>query len=420
MAISFPTSLDNFTNPSSGNTLDSPSHSLQHSDINDAVEALEAKLGIGASPAGSATSGDVLTISSAGSSAWTTAGVAFKNLVINGDMQVNQRGTSVVSNTAGGYLTADRFNNQLSSLGTWTQSVENDAPTGSGFRKSLKMLCTTADASPASGDYNLISQFVEGQNLQQVLKGTSSAKPLTVSFWVKSNVTGTYIAELQDVDNTRQISATYTVSASATWEKKTITFPADTTGAFDNDNGLSLAVNFWLGAGSTFTSGTLNTIWASQTNANRVVGQTNVASAISNYWQITGIQVELGATATGFEFLPYDANLQRCERYYYLHASGSGKAIGNGLMYSNTQVRGIIPFPVRMRTTAELEATSGTDYFVFSRVSANDTFNSFTIDIPTDTCANIYNASEVSGTGGDAGTMTTNNASTKLAFKAEL
>jgi hypothetical protein len=322
VAISFPTSLDNFTNPSSGNTLDSPSHSLQHSDINDAVEALEAKLGIGASPAGSASAGDVLTISSAGSSAWTAAGVAFKNLVINGDMQVNQRGTSVASNTAGGYLTADRFTNQLSSLGTWTQSVENDAPTGSGFRKSLKMLCTTADASPAAGDYNLISQFIEGQNLQQVLKGTSSAKPLTVSFWIKSNVTGTYIAELQDVDNTRQVSATYTVSASATWERKTITFPADTTGAFDNDNGLSLAVNFWLGAGSTFTSGTLNTVWASQTNANRVVGQTNVASAINNYWQITGLQVELGSAATGFEFLPAQTELALCQRYYFRN-SGS-------------------------------------------------------------------------------------------------
>jgi hypothetical protein len=352
VAINFPTSLDNFTNPSSGNTLDSPSHSLQHSDINDVVEALEAKVGIGASPAGSASAGDVLTISSAGSSAWTAAGVAFKNFIINGEMQVNQRGTSVASNTAGGYLTSDRFNNQLSSLGTWTQSVENDAPTGSGFRKSLKMLCTTADASPAAGDYNLISQFIEGQNLQQVLKGTSSAKPLTVSFWVKSNVTGTYIAELQDVDNTRQVSATYTVSASATWEKKTITFPADTTGAFDNDNGLSLAVNFWLGAGSNFTSGTLNTIWASQTNANRVVGQTNVASAISNYWQITGIQVELGSTATGFEFLPAQTELALCQRYYW-RAGGSNVyqyyGIGNAANTTNAGI--IITNPVPMRAT---------------------------------------------------------------------
>jgi hypothetical protein len=144
-------------------------------------------------------------------------------------------------------------------MGTWTQTVENDGPTGSGFRKSFKILCTTADASPAAGDFVNIRQSLEGQNIQSIRKGTSEAKQLTISFWVKANVTGTYLVEINDQDNTREVSLAYTIVSSATWEKKTITFPADTTGAFDNDNASSLRLQFWLGAGTNFTSGTLQT-----------------------------------------------------------------------------------------------------------------------------------------------------------------
>jgi len=240
---------------------------------------------------------------------------AFRNLIINGAMQVAQRGTSTTGITGSGYFTADRWNLINSSLGTWTQSVENDAPTGSGFRKSLKMLCTTADATPSSFDGLFFRQHIEGQNLQQIAKGTLSAKQLTLSFWVKANVTGTYIAELFDNDNTRQVSAAYTISASATWEKKTITFPADTTGAFDNDNGDSLRVNFFLGTDTSRTSGTLNTSWATNVEANRAVGQTNLAAATNNYWQITGVQLEVGAVATPFEFKPIEQELAECQRY---------------------------------------------------------------------------------------------------------
>jgi hypothetical protein len=240
----------------------------------------------------------------------------FKNLIINGAMQVAQRSTSVTGVTATSYNTADRWLASASSLGTWTQSVETDAPTGSGFRKSVKMLCTTADASPAASDLLLFNQQIEGQNLQHIAKGTSSAKQLTVSFWVKSNVTGTYIVYLYDNDNNREVSASYTISASATWEKKTITFPADTTGAFDNDNGASLQLGFWLAVGSDRSSGTLNTSWNNAVAANRAAGQTNVAAATNNYWQITGVQLEVGSTATEFEFKPYDYQLKECYRYY--------------------------------------------------------------------------------------------------------
>jgi hypothetical protein len=239
-----------------------------------------------------------------------------RNMIINGAMQVHQRGTSTASITTGGYYTADRWNTSITSIGTWTESIENDAPTGSGFRKSLKFLCTTADASPSAGDLFLVRQFQEGQNSQQFLKGTSSAKQFSLSFWVKSNVTGTYIAELRDNDNTRAVSASYTISASATWEKKTIVFPADTTGVFDNDNARSLDLHFCLATGSTYSSGTLATTWESITNANRYVGQTNLAAATNNYWQVTGVQLEVGAVATPFEFEAIGTTLAKCQRYY--------------------------------------------------------------------------------------------------------
>jgi hypothetical protein len=248
-------------------------------------------------------------------------GAPFRNLVINGAMQIAQRSSSVASLTAGGYNTADRWHCEINTIGTWTQSVENDAPTGSGFRKSLKMLCTTADASLATGDFLFLNQRLEGQNLQQLKKGTAAAEQLTLSFWVKSNVTGTYVVEFFDIDNSRSISQSYTVNASATWEKKTITISADTTGAFDNDNNNSFQLNWWLGAGSTYNSGTLQTIWGSRTTANIATGVTNLASATSNYWQVTGVQLEVGDTATPFEFKPFDEQLRQCQRYYYAYSN---------------------------------------------------------------------------------------------------
>jgi hypothetical protein len=283
-----------------------------------------------------------------------------RNLLYNGAMQVSQRGTSTASITAGGYYTADRWYFNASSLGTWTQSVENDAPTGSGLRKSLKMLVTTADASPAASDQAYVQQLLEGQDVQRIAKGTASAQQLTLSFWVKSNVTGTYTCNLYDVDNTRSVSAAYTISASATWEKKTVTFPADTTGAFDNDNAASLGVAWYLGAGSNFTSGTLATTWGAYTAANYAVGQTNLAAATNNYWQITGVQLETGDVATDFEFKSYGQELRECQRYYFRKRDGAYARFGSGFSVSTTTGGVLVNFPVTMRVTPTAIDTSGT------------------------------------------------------------
>jgi hypothetical protein len=299
------------------------------------------------------------------------------NLVYNGAMQVAQRGTSVAGITGSGYYTADRWNLALSSLGTWTQSVETDAPIGSGFSKSIKLLCTTADGSPAATDAFRIDQRLEGQDLQLIKKGSGSAEQLTLSFWVKSNVTGTYIVWLYDADNARSVSATYSISASGTWEKKSVTFPADTSGVFDNDNGSSLWVSFVLAAGTNWTSGTLADTWQSDTTANRAVGQTNLAAATSNYWQITGVQLELGDKATPFEHRSYGEELALCQRYYqeqnnfFRKQAVSGQYEGSNLLFSQS---------MRSAPTVTLKASSGRSATYSGALIGTSTVNGVRLD----------------------------------------
>jgi hypothetical protein len=260
------------------------------------------------------------------------------NLLINGAMQVTQRsavGTVVTGLTTTGYNTADRWNTRINSIGTWSQTTLADAPTGSGFRNCLRMQCTTADASPAAGDFLIVQQIIEGQNLQAIRKGTASAQTLTLSFWVASFQTGTFIVEIGDLDNTRSVSKSYTINASNTWEYKTLTFPADVTGTLNNDNGASIEVNFWLAAGSNYTSGTLQTTWGAAVNANTAVGQTNLASSTSNKWHITGAQLTVGSVATPFEFKSFADDLAACQRYYeksYTQGVSPATATQNGAL----------------------------------------------------------------------------------------
>ncbi len=235
-----------------------------------------------------------------------------RNLIINGAMQVSQRGTVV--NAGNEYGGPDRFRFAKND-GAFTISQSTDVPSGQGFSNSWK-----ADVTSVSGtaglNYVIFQQRFEGQNLQQLKKGSSSAESLTVQFWIKSSKAGTYIAELFDNDNTRQISKSYTVSSADTWEHKTITFPGDTSGALDNDNAFSLEVNLWLFAGSSYSSGTLSTTWTSVTDANRAVGQVNAGDNTANNIYITGVQLEVGEVATAFEHRSVGDELHRCKRYF--------------------------------------------------------------------------------------------------------
>ena len=239
-----------------------------------------------------------------------------RNLVINGAMNVAQRGTSSTGlGASSGYFTCDRWLLAQSSAGRLTMSQDSSVPTGKGFANSLKLDCTTADTSIASSEFLQIVQKIEGQNLQSIGKGSSDAKPITVSFYVKANATFNFVCELNDLDNSRHISKLF--STTTDWVKHEITFPADTTGAFDNDNSASLNLTFWLHAGSTYSSGTLNTAsFASRTDANRAAGVSSFYSSTDNNFFITGVQLEVGQNPTSFEHEPFERTLAKCQRYY--------------------------------------------------------------------------------------------------------
>ena len=249
-------------------------------------------------------------------------GGANKNVIINGDFKIKQRaGTGTQSTGLGassGYHLHDRwsldFNN---TAGRLTMSHDSSAP--SGFANSMKLACTTADTSIASDEQLRINTRIEGQNLQSFAKGTSDAKPFAVSFYVKGNASATYVCELYDNDNTRQVSKTFNVTTD--WTRVELSFPADTSGAFDDDNGLSFLLQIWLHAGSNFTSGTLNTTWGSVTNANRAVGISSFFDSTDRTFFITGVQLEVGQNPTSFEHEPFDVTLKKCHRYFFKNSS---------------------------------------------------------------------------------------------------
>jgi hypothetical protein len=274
----------------------------------------------------------------------------FRNIIINGDMSIAQRSTSVSGITGADYYTVDRWQIYISSLGTWTQSQSTDVPTGQGFSKSLKFDCTTADASPAASDQFYVRTKFEGQNLQYLKYGTSSAESMTLSFWVKCNKATTASVQLQDHDNSKMVTKSYTINSADTWEKKTITFNGNTSNSFTNDNGLSLDVRWWLDSGSDFTSETPSGDWEANDNTKRNNNNLGLASSTSNEWYITGVQLEVGSAASDFEFLPVDVNLKRCQRYYVnnIQIGGAGYATSSG---QNARARTTVIFPTTMRAT---------------------------------------------------------------------
>ena len=256
-----------------------------------------------------------------------------RNIIINGSMVVNQRGFTGVAGTSTSLsYGVDRFILEHSQDGvvsagqtTLTSTTGGDAY-ADGFQNAHILRVTTADASLGAAQYLTIAQTIEGYNAQGIKKGTANAQPVTLSFWCRSTTTGTYIIDLTDHTNLRQVSQAYTINAANTWEKKVLTYPADTSasGVLANDNSKVMSVNWFLAAGSSLTSGTLNTSWAASTNANRAVGQTNLlATAGNNFW-LTGVQLEVGDRATEFERRSYGQELHLCERYYQIKEYNGG------------------------------------------------------------------------------------------------
>ena len=286
-------------------------------------------------------------------------------LIINGDMVIAQRGNLTGISSGDNYVT-DNFFTTPSSLGTFSISQDTDTPTGQGFRKSLKLDCTTAGSVDGASDYIAFQKRIESQDLQLLKKGTSSAEYVTIAFWVKSTVTGTATLEIED-ENSRTISQTYTISSANTWEKKVLSFVGDTSGALGNDNAKGITLLWWLGAGTTFTSGTLNTSWNAQNNANRVSSSNiNIASSTDNNFYVTGVQLEVGQfdsnSIPAFQFEDVSTSLARCQRYFqksfpqgtdpqnYGSYVGGQSDAGIGAVMSSTEYKVVINFKCEMRS----------------------------------------------------------------------
>jgi hypothetical protein len=382
---------------------------------------------------------DTTTVASVATSGYLT--------VVMQSVTATATGGAAPYSMVNGYNAADRWKNTLATTpGTFTHSLERDAPTGTILRNSFKTNVTTINTTLTGAQEARLSQTIEGQNAQVLRKGTANALPTVLSFWVKSSNTGTYIAELTDTQNTRQISKSYTINVKDTWEKKVITIPADTTGVLFNDYTAALELSFWLAAGATYTGGTLNSsAWAATTNANRAVGQTNLGAGnsvattsatgtgsatilgtatlgvashtfvvgqmitvagvtpatfngtyqvtattatsvsyrsnavgpqtvagtiVGAYWQVSGVQFEIGTAPSELEVVRFEDDLLRCQRYYYRlnNFSAATNTIASGVSTSATANSSVFNYPVAMRVSpSSIETTTtAADYGVIT------------------------------------------------------
>ena len=284
-------------------------------------------------------------------------GQGSSNVIINGAMKVAQRSTSETGlGASSGYFTLDRFKMVCNNTaGRFTMSQDSSAPDG--FGNSLKLACTTADTSIASNEEFGILYRMEGQDLQHLKKGTSSAYSTTLSFYVKGNASATYVAELMDGDNSsRHVGATFNVTTD--WTRVAITFPADTTGTLDDDANASLDLQFFLHAGSNNTSGTLQTSWGALAQANRAVGISSFFDSTDRTFFITGIQFEVGSQASDFQHEAFERTLHKCYRYYYRESLG-GLGIGSSYATNAWNYMSMIT-PATMRADPTASYSGGT------------------------------------------------------------
>jgi len=242
--------------------------------------------------------------------------LASPNLLINGDMAISQRATSLSGQTGTSIRCVDRFNIVEGADAAFDVAQSSTAPDG--FNNSLKIDTATADSSLASTQYASVYQRLEGLDVQQLLFGTSSAKFVTLSFYVRSNVTGTYSVTMSLADaSSGYQSQTYSISSANTWEKKTITFIGDTTTAIPDDNTNAFAIDWCLGSGTGYTSGgATGQAWSSDVTKYFGGHAVNIMSSTDNEWLLTGVQLEIGEVATPFKYESHEYNLQRCQRYY--------------------------------------------------------------------------------------------------------
>ena len=360
--------------------------------------------------------------------------LANKNFIINGAMNVSQRGTSTTGlGSANGVYSLDRFFVTVSGTTAGRATISQVADAHDGFANALKLECTTADTSIAATELFGLTTRLEGQNLQSISKGSSDAKPVTVSFYVKGNASATYACEIADRDNSRHCSKPFSVTTS--WNRIELNFPADTTGAFDNDNAASMDLNFFLHAGTNFTSGTQNTsAFASTTSANRALATTSFFDSTDRTLFITGLQMEIGEKATAFEHEPFSESLKKCQRYYFRmegadidggkYSTHYQKRSASGYFYTDTAVLAHFYFPVPMRIAPTALEQSGTDNhydFVYRNTTSTPSGSVIQFNDATQYYCTTYQASHTDNNAqGEAGQQRISNASGYLAWSAEL
>ena len=307
-----------------------------------------------------------------------------RNLIINGAMQVAQRGDKTGITSGSQNFAVDRFKMQLNDLGTWAMTQSTTVPSGEGFTNSLKLNCTAADTSVAAGSYFLLQQVIEAKSLQHLGWGTSSAKNLTWSFWIRSTKTGVVSIEFQHQNSSGNYytrSSTFTISASNTWEKKIITVPSNTAQDIENAPSDGLYLSFWFTAGTNWTGGTFkDNVYSTGAAANTRVSSSvpNHADSTNNEIYLTGVQCEVADSASDFEHRSFAEEQAACQRYFYRvgETGGVGHASGNnyatGAYYTASDYRAFIDFPVTMRANPTITSSTVTNAFRIIRANGSD------------------------------------------------
>ena len=347
----------------------------------------------------------------------------FKNRIINGDMRIDQRnaGASVTIPFTNSQYTLDRWAVQSSQPSKFSlQRNAGSVTPPVGFTNYLGITSLSA-YSLATTDYFTVYQAIEGFNFADMAWGTANAATVTLSFWVRSSLTGTFGGSLRNGTVARSYPFTYTINSANTWEKETITIAGDTTGTWDTGNTAALILTLGLGVGSNFT-GTAGA-WAAG-NVIVPTGSTSVVGTNGATFYITGVQLEKGSTATSFDYLDYGRSLAQCQRYYYRITSGGiGNRIGMGQVYSTTNALGYTSFPVTMRVAPSALEQTGTaaNYQITNSALAAQNCSA----VPTFNSADVFQANTIftvaSGlTAGNACLYVTAAANIYLGWSAEL
>jgi hypothetical protein len=349
----------------------------------------------------------------------------FRNLVINGDMQIAQRATSATTAVSNTYNTVDRWKPVFSMDGAFTmaQSALSAADVATtGHQYALDIQCSTADTSIAAGQYAWVAHLVEANNCRDSLYGSDNAKSLTISFWVKSNLTGTTCGMVAKEDTTyTQAPFEFTINSANTWEHKTVTIPANaaiksSAGAIAYDTGVGLYLAFHLAIGGNYDNGT-NVTWETGGASYATTNQLNFLSSTDNDLFITGVQMEFGDAKTPFEYIPHDVQEQRCQRYCMVY--GNGQNFTGGYYNASAYVCEVY-FPTKMRAAPSVTCTDISNSIRVYTNGGIDYLDTLGDNGDTVFMSQLYNNSDASATSGHRGAANINDGNFKLTYDSEL